>query len=126
MIDFCQLGFIGKMFKTLDLPMLVQFLVMFYNDKPGDWLLDDIVETKMCRLEDRVRSIWAVYRPLLGRFGACWGRVWGVLVVVKWSASAPSTPTIKIQILLKSAIFIERNCLNRTKISEKEVGNGPF
>ena len=81
MIDFCQLGFIGKMFKTLDLPMLVQFLVMFYNDKPGDWLLDDIVETKMCRLEDRVRSIWAVYRPLWGVLGPFLGRVGGGQVV---------------------------------------------
>ena len=76
MIDFCQLGFIGKMFKTLDLPMLVQFLVMFYNDKPGDWLLDHIVETKMCRLEDRVRSIWAVYGPFWGHFWAVFGPCW--------------------------------------------------
>ena len=87
MIDFCQLGFIGKMFKTLDLPMLVQFLVMFYNDKPGDWLLDDIVETKMCRLEDRVRSIWAVYRPLLGRFWAALGRVGAVFGACWWWSS---------------------------------------
>ena len=35
-IDFCQLGFIGKMFKAVELPWLVQFFLMFYNDKPGD------------------------------------------------------------------------------------------
>lgn len=34
-IDFCQLGFIGKMFKSVELPWLVQFFLMFYNDKPG-------------------------------------------------------------------------------------------
>ena len=34
-IDFCALGFIGKMFKTVDLPLLSQFLLMFYKDKPG-------------------------------------------------------------------------------------------
>ena len=34
-IDFCRLGFIGKMFKSVELPWLVQFFIMFYNDKPG-------------------------------------------------------------------------------------------
>ena len=34
-IDFCQLGFIGKMFKSVELPWLVNFFLMFYNDKPG-------------------------------------------------------------------------------------------
>ena len=35
-IDFCQLGFIGKMFKSVELPWLVNFFLMFYNDKPGE------------------------------------------------------------------------------------------
>ena len=30
-IDFCQLGFIGKMFSTSSLPLLIQFLLSFYN-----------------------------------------------------------------------------------------------
>ena len=34
-IDFCALGFIGKMFKTVDLPLISQFILMFYKDKPG-------------------------------------------------------------------------------------------
>ena len=34
-IDFCQLGFIGKMFNSVELPWLVEFFLMFYNDKPG-------------------------------------------------------------------------------------------
>ena len=38
-IDFCQLGFIGKMFKSVELPWLVQFFLMFYNDKPGELFL---------------------------------------------------------------------------------------
>ena len=44
-IEFCSLGFIGKLFKSTDLPWLVQFLLMFYNDKPVDWLLDDLLRT---------------------------------------------------------------------------------
>ena len=48
-IDFCQLGFIGKMFKSRDLLILIQFFLMFYNDKPGDWLLENVIQTMVCR-----------------------------------------------------------------------------
>ncbi|XP_046644334.1 alpha-1,3-mannosyl-glycoprotein 4-beta-N-acetylglucosaminyltransferase B-like isoform X1 [Daphnia pulicaria] len=48
LLDFCQLGFIGKMFKSTDLPYIIQFAVMFHNDKPVDWLLDPIIETRYC------------------------------------------------------------------------------
>lgn len=47
-IDFCQLGFIGKLFRTMDLPILIQFFLIFFNDKPVDWLLYDIISTKVC------------------------------------------------------------------------------
>ena len=67
-LDFCQLGFIGtwkfhfkkwhdviylmfatgKMFKSVDLPYVIQFAIMFHNDKPVDWLLDPVLETKFC------------------------------------------------------------------------------
>ena len=50
-IDFCQLGFIGKMFKSRDLPVLIQFFLMFYNDKPGDWLLENVIQTMVCKLD---------------------------------------------------------------------------
>ncbi len=50
-IDFCQLGFIGKMFKTTDMPVLIQFFLMFYNDKPGDWLLENVIQTMVCKLD---------------------------------------------------------------------------
>ncbi|XP_026804825.1 alpha-1,3-mannosyl-glycoprotein 4-beta-N-acetylglucosaminyltransferase B-like isoform X2 [Rhopalosiphum maidis] len=50
-LDFGGLGFIGKMIKCSDLPWVIQFILMFYNDKPGDWLLDGMVETKVCHLE---------------------------------------------------------------------------
>ena len=56
------------MFKSTELPILIQFLVMFYNYKPGDQLLDHIAETQMCRLEDRVRcslTSWLDYRSFV-------------------------------------------------------------
>ncbi|KAG8228556.1 hypothetical protein J437_LFUL008634 [Ladona fulva] len=71
-IEFCQLGFIGKMFKCAELPWLIQFFLMFYNDKPVDWLLEHLVHTKICRLDKdpkfckRARQLlWVHYKPSL-------------------------------------------------------------
>ncbi|XP_015251865.1 PREDICTED: alpha-1,3-mannosyl-glycoprotein 4-beta-N-acetylglucosaminyltransferase-like protein MGAT4D [Cyprinodon variegatus] len=50
-LEFSQLGFIGKMFKTSDLPMIVEFFLMFHKDKPIDWLLDHILWVKVCNPE---------------------------------------------------------------------------
>ena len=47
-IDFCQLGFIGKLFRSSSLPVLVQFFLAFFNDKPVDWLLMDVLNTMAC------------------------------------------------------------------------------
>ncbi|XP_017774951.1 PREDICTED: alpha-1,3-mannosyl-glycoprotein 4-beta-N-acetylglucosaminyltransferase B [Nicrophorus vespilloides] len=71
-LDFCQLGFIGKMFKSAELPWLIQFFQMFYNDKPVDWLLDDLIYTKICNTEknkdfykrDKAK-MWIHYKPSL-------------------------------------------------------------
>ncbi|CAH0383069.1 unnamed protein product [Bemisia tabaci] len=71
-LDFCQLGFIGKMFKCFELPWIIQFFIMFFNDKPCDWLLENIIHTKVCRLDDddkkckkRKAKIWVQYEPSL-------------------------------------------------------------
>lgn len=41
----------GKMFRCVELPMLIQFFIMFYNDKPVDWLIDDLLSTKVCGID---------------------------------------------------------------------------
>ncbi|XP_060521150.1 alpha-1,3-mannosyl-glycoprotein 4-beta-N-acetylglucosaminyltransferase B isoform X2 [Cylas formicarius] len=71
-LDFCQLGFIGKMFKSAELPWLIQFFQMFYNDKPVDWLLDNLIYTKLCNWEKNYDSckrekakVWIHYKPSL-------------------------------------------------------------
>ncbi|CAH1180218.1 unnamed protein product [Phaedon cochleariae] len=70
-LDFCQLGFIGKMFKSAELPWLIQFFQMFYNDKPVDWLLDYLISTKICNWEknDNCKmekaKVWIHYKPSL-------------------------------------------------------------
>ncbi|KAF7642782.1 hypothetical protein LDENG_00250840 [Lucifuga dentata] len=50
-LEFSQLGFIGKMFRTHDLPMIAEFFLMFHKDKPIDWLLDHILWVKVCNPE---------------------------------------------------------------------------
>ncbi|XP_067237801.1 alpha-1,3-mannosyl-glycoprotein 4-beta-N-acetylglucosaminyltransferase B-like isoform X2 [Chanodichthys erythropterus] len=50
-LEFSQLGFIGKLFRSSDLPMIVEFILMFHKDKPIDWLLDHILWVKVCNPE---------------------------------------------------------------------------
>ncbi|NXK56049.1 MGT4B acetylglucosaminyltransferase, partial [Chauna torquata] len=50
-LEFSQLGFIGKLFKAEDLPLIVEFFLMFYKDKPIDWLLDHLLWVKVCNPE---------------------------------------------------------------------------
>ncbi|XP_014242781.1 alpha-1,3-mannosyl-glycoprotein 4-beta-N-acetylglucosaminyltransferase B [Cimex lectularius] len=71
-LDFCQLGFIGKMFRCVELPWLIQFFFMFYNDKPVDWLLDHLIHTKSCNLDKDTKhckkakdELWIHYKPSL-------------------------------------------------------------
>jgi alpha-1,3-mannosylglycoprotein beta-1,4-N-acetylglucosaminyltransferase A/B len=71
-IDYCQLGFIGKMFSSSSLPILIQFFLSFYNDKPGDWLLDNVIQTKVCKMDQDFKkcqkeknALWIHYKPSL-------------------------------------------------------------
>ncbi|KAM4708594.1 alpha-1,3-mannosyl-glycoprotein 4-beta-N-acetylglucosaminyltransferase-like protein MGAT4D isoform 2-T3 [Discoglossus pictus] len=71
-LEFSQLGFIGKLFKSKDLPYLAEFFLMFYKDKPIDWLLDHFLWVKVCNPEkdakhcDRQKSSLRIrYRPSL-------------------------------------------------------------
>ncbi|XP_009947951.1 PREDICTED: alpha-1,3-mannosyl-glycoprotein 4-beta-N-acetylglucosaminyltransferase B-like [Leptosomus discolor] len=50
-LEFSQLGFIGKLFKSEDLPLIVEFFLMFYKDKPIDWLIDHLLWVKVCSPE---------------------------------------------------------------------------
>ncbi|GAU93552.1 hypothetical protein RvY_05478 [Ramazzottius varieornatus] len=48
MMEFSSLGFISKLFKSSDLPNFVEFLLMFYETKPIDWLLANYLFVKVC------------------------------------------------------------------------------
>nr|XP_025039700.1 alpha-1,3-mannosyl-glycoprotein 4-beta-N-acetylglucosaminyltransferase-like protein MGAT4D [Pelodiscus sinensis] len=60
-LEFSQLGFIGKLFRTKDLPLIVEFFLMFYKDKPIDWLLDHLLWVKVCNPEKDPVSISIFY-----------------------------------------------------------------
>ena len=47
-LDFCPLGFIGKLFVSSELSDFIQYLSVFYNDWPCDWLLAAYTRTRAC------------------------------------------------------------------------------
>ncbi|XP_053453685.1 alpha-1,3-mannosyl-glycoprotein 4-beta-N-acetylglucosaminyltransferase-like protein MGAT4D [Nycticebus coucang] len=55
-IEFSTLGFIGKLFRSKDLPEFVRFFLMFYKEKPIDLLLEDIFQVKMCHPGEALRN----------------------------------------------------------------------
>ena len=49
-LEFCPLGFIGKLFVASELNDFVSYLSIFYNDWPCDWLLATYTRTRACPL----------------------------------------------------------------------------
>ncbi|XP_040008289.1 alpha-1,3-mannosyl-glycoprotein 4-beta-N-acetylglucosaminyltransferase C-like [Xiphias gladius] len=39
MLEFSALGYIGKLYKSVHLPLLARFLFLFYQEMPCDWLM---------------------------------------------------------------------------------------
>ena len=50
---------------------------------------------------------------------------WAV-VVVKWSACSPSTPTFQVRIPLKPTVISIKLCVEKNKNKQKEAGFGPL
>ena len=48
------------------------------------------------------------------------------MVVVKWSACSPSTPTVRVRIPLKSTVFSVEFVLANNENKQKEAGVGPL
>lgn len=46
MISLSSLGFIGKLFRSSHLQQLASFFMMFYDEKPVDWLIYNFLDTK--------------------------------------------------------------------------------
>lgn len=43
-IEFSVLGYIGKLYKSVDTPLLARFLFLFYQEMPCDWLMSHFRE----------------------------------------------------------------------------------
>ncbi|GFO09329.1 alpha-1,3-mannosyl-glycoprotein 4-beta-n-acetylglucosaminyltransferase a [Plakobranchus ocellatus] len=48
LLEFSVLGFIGRLFHSSSVPRMVEFLLMFYTQKPCDWLMEDYLQVRMC------------------------------------------------------------------------------
>uniref|UniRef100_A0A914US84 Uncharacterized protein n=1 Tax=Plectus sambesii TaxID=2011161 RepID=A0A914US84_9BILA len=48
MLELSSLGFIGKLFRTSDLPLLINFFLTFHKERPVDWLLDVLFDVTYC------------------------------------------------------------------------------
>ena len=48
------------------------------------------------------------------------------VVVVKWSACSPSTPMIRVRILLTLTVFSVKCVFEKNENKEKEAGGGPL
>lgn len=44
MLEFSSLGYIGKLYKSVHLPLLARFLFVFYQEMPCDWLMSHFRE----------------------------------------------------------------------------------
>ncbi|RWS28566.1 Alpha-1:3-mannosyl-glycoprotein 4-beta-N-acetylglucosaminyltransferase B-like protein [Leptotrombidium deliense] len=71
-LQFSQLGFIGKMIKAVDLPLFISVMIMFREDQPVDWLLDYTMRVRYCGVDiDKVKcnkeisKHWLSARPPL-------------------------------------------------------------
>ncbi|XP_037940566.1 alpha-1,3-mannosyl-glycoprotein 4-beta-N-acetylglucosaminyltransferase B-like [Teleopsis dalmanni] len=76
-LDFCNDDFIGKLFKTSDLPYLATYFQLFYKDKPVHLLLYKYLETKLCsdNMSDKlcnflIAQLWSHEHILLFEKGA--------------------------------------------------------
>ncbi|CAL1526839.1 unnamed protein product [Lymnaea stagnalis] len=68
MLEFSALGFIGKMFKSSDIPTIVEFFLMFHADKPIDWLLDHYLWVKVCNPEKDAKHCQRMIQSVRRRF----------------------------------------------------------
>nr|XP_013189310.1 unnamed protein product [Amyelois transitella] len=50
-IEYCQVGGIGKLFRSADLIRFITYVQLFYNNLPIDWLLESYLADKVCTID---------------------------------------------------------------------------
>uniref|UniRef100_A0A915ETU5 MGAT4 conserved region domain-containing protein n=1 Tax=Ditylenchus dipsaci TaxID=166011 RepID=A0A915ETU5_9BILA len=66
MLEFCNLGFIGKLFKQSDLYFVTQFILLLYRELPVDWILDQLFVSKYC---PRIITTTVILNRLMAKSG---------------------------------------------------------
>lgn len=51
MLKLCRLGTVATLFRSSNLRDISDFLYIFYDSKPVDWLLDNFLSTKYCSMD---------------------------------------------------------------------------
>ena len=51
MLKLCKLGTVATLYRSSNLRQISDFLYIFYDTKPVDWLLEDFLSTKYCSIE---------------------------------------------------------------------------
>ena len=71
MMEFSELGFIGKVFRSSDLTVCINFFLMFSSKQPIDLLIIKILETRACDLNKKTVSTQYGHVLLFPRFKSC-------------------------------------------------------
>ncbi|RCN24093.1 hypothetical protein ANCCAN_30217, partial [Ancylostoma caninum] len=50
LMEFSELGFIGKLFRCVDVKAVTSTIALYYRFKPVDWILDDMLRSRYCAL----------------------------------------------------------------------------
>ena len=53
---------------------MVDFVLMFYREKPVDWLMDHLLFTKVCNPEKDMKECASEKRKIKVRIETCWSR----------------------------------------------------
>ncbi|KAJ8370351.1 hypothetical protein SKAU_G00103790 [Synaphobranchus kaupii] len=74
-LEFSKLGYIGKLYRSSDLPQLAKFLFLFYQEMPCDWLLSHF--NRLLTQKDAIRSKPSLFQHvgLYSSFGGTLNRL---------------------------------------------------
>ncbi|EPB71424.1 hypothetical protein ANCCEY_09477 [Ancylostoma ceylanicum] len=73
LMEFSELGFIGKLFRCVDVKAVTSTIALYYRFKPVDWILDDMLRSRYCALGEPHEKCLAVsFSQYLRGIGLYW------------------------------------------------------
>ena len=85
---------------------------------------NDPANRKQIEIWPNLDIFWKMSSEFLHKLSIQLFRSFKAVVVVKWSACSPSTPTIRVQIPLKISVLSVKFIFEKTKNTQKEVQVG--